>query len=133
MNAPADHTHIQHAAIAGAVLLPVHLFATLRALRDKADPMPTDRARAVSEVAKTMIDTARVELEAAALSKAMPTSGFIAIGQAGKPAAAATPPAAPAPAIKPMPGTPPVPNGIKSITKPYLRDDDDEATTGSKK
>lgn len=119
------------ASTADVAELRAHLFATLRALRDKTDPMPTDRARAISEVAKTVIDTARVELEAAAISKAMPTSGFIAIGQAGAPAA--TPPAAPAPAIKHMPGTPPVPNGITSITRHHLRDDDDAATTGARK
>lgn len=40
-----------------------HLFATLRALRDKESPMETDRARAISQVAATMIDSARVEVD----------------------------------------------------------------------
>lgn len=40
-----------------------HLFATLDALRDKENPMDIDRARAVSEVAKQLIDTAKVEVE----------------------------------------------------------------------
>lgn len=119
------------AATADVTELRAHLFATLRALRDKTDPMPTDRARAVSEVAKTMIDTARVELEAAALSKVMPTSGFIAIGQAG---GAVTPAASPAPttapALKHVRGTPPVPNGIKSITRHVLGDEGDDGTGG---
>ena len=40
-----------------------HLFATLAALRDKTNPMDIDRERAVSEVAKTIIDSAKVEVE----------------------------------------------------------------------
>lgn len=40
-----------------------HLFATLAALRDTSNPMDIDRARAVSEVAKTIIDSAKVEVE----------------------------------------------------------------------
>ena len=40
-----------------------HLFATLDALRDKHSPMDVDRARAVSEVAKQMIDSAKVEVD----------------------------------------------------------------------
>ena len=37
------------------------LFETLRGLTDKADPMDIDRARAVSEIAQTIINTAKVE------------------------------------------------------------------------
>lgn len=40
-----------------------HLFATLRDLRSKDAPMDIDRARAVSEVAKTIIDSAKVEVD----------------------------------------------------------------------
>lgn len=40
-----------------------HLFATLRALRDKEAPMDVDRARVISQVAATVIDSARVEVE----------------------------------------------------------------------
>ena len=42
--------------------LRMHLFETLRALRDTTQPMETDRARAISQVAATMIDSARVEV-----------------------------------------------------------------------
>lgn len=41
-----------------------HLFETLEALKDKEHPMDVERARAISTVAKTIIDTARVELAA---------------------------------------------------------------------
>jgi len=39
-----------------------HLFETLEALRDEDKPMDIDRARAVSEVAQTIIDSAKVEV-----------------------------------------------------------------------
>ena len=40
-----------------------HLFETLQALRDKDNPMEVERARAISEVAQTVINTAKVELD----------------------------------------------------------------------
>lgn len=40
-----------------------HLFATLEALRDPEKPMELDRARAISEVAQTIINTAKVEVD----------------------------------------------------------------------
>jgi hypothetical protein len=40
-----------------------HLFATLEALQDEQKPMDLDRARAVAEVAKVVVDTARVEVD----------------------------------------------------------------------
>ena len=39
------------------------LFETLRGLTDKADPMDIERARAVSEIAQTIINTAKVEVD----------------------------------------------------------------------
>jgi len=39
------------------------LFDTLKALRDPEKPMELDRARAISEVAQTIINTAKVEVE----------------------------------------------------------------------
>jgi hypothetical protein len=38
-----------------------HLFATLEGLRDKDAPMEIDRAKAVSQVAQVIIETAKVE------------------------------------------------------------------------
>lgn len=43
--------------------LRAHLFATLDALRDKEAPMEIDRAKAISDVAQTIINTAKVEVD----------------------------------------------------------------------
>ncbi|MEN8720088.1 MAG: hypothetical protein ABF296_07495 [Oceanococcaceae bacterium] len=40
-----------------------HLFATLEALQDPDNPMDTDRAKTVAEVAGKLIDSAKVEVE----------------------------------------------------------------------
>ena len=40
-----------------------HLFETLEALKDPENPMELARARAISDVAQTIIDAARVEVE----------------------------------------------------------------------
>lgn len=40
-----------------------HLFETIEALKDTENPMEIQRARAISEVAATIIDSARAEIE----------------------------------------------------------------------
>lgn len=40
------------------------LFDTLRGLSDKANPMEIDRAKAINEVAQTIINSAKVEVDA---------------------------------------------------------------------
>lgn len=40
-----------------------HLFETLEALKDKEQPMDIERAKAVCEVAQTVINSAKVEVE----------------------------------------------------------------------
>lgn len=40
-----------------------HLFDTLRALKDKDKPLEIERARAVSDVAQTIINTVKVEVD----------------------------------------------------------------------
>lgn len=40
-----------------------HLFATLEALRDKESPMDIERAKAISNVANSIIETAKVEVK----------------------------------------------------------------------
>lgn len=40
-----------------------HLFATLESLRDEEKPMDIERAKAISQVAQTLIETAKVEVK----------------------------------------------------------------------
>lgn len=56
-----------------------HLFETLEALKDKESPMDLDRARAVCEVSKQIIDSARVEVEFLGVTGAMNGTGFIQV------------------------------------------------------
>ena len=60
-----------------------HLFATLRGLRDKDAPMELDRARTISSVAATLIDSARVEVELLKVVGGGEGTGFIPQGTAG--------------------------------------------------
>jgi len=53
-----------------------HLFATLEALQDKDHPMEIARAKAVAEVAQTLIDSARVEVDFLKVTNGIGT-GFI--------------------------------------------------------
>src|SRR4051812_41811670 len=40
-----------------------HLFGTLASLRDTAAPMETERGRAIAEVARVIVDSAKVEVQ----------------------------------------------------------------------
>jgi len=40
-----------------------HLFAALESLADKDEPMDIDRAKAISDVAQTIINSAKVEID----------------------------------------------------------------------
>lgn len=59
--------------------LRTHLFDTLRGLRSKDDPMDIDRAKSVSEVAKTLIESAKVEVDYLRVTGESKGTGFIAI------------------------------------------------------
>lgn len=39
-----------------------HLFATLESLRDEAEPMDIERAKAIADVARVIVDSAKVEV-----------------------------------------------------------------------
>lgn len=54
-----------------------HLFETLEALKRKDNPMEIDRAKAISQVAQTIIDSARVEVKFAELTGQETTSQFL--------------------------------------------------------
>jgi hypothetical protein len=85
-----------------------HLFAALAGLSDKANPMAVERARAISEVSNTIVNTARVEIEFAKVSKRQVRAGFIPL-------------AAPEGEKKGPPK--PLGNGITGITRHVLGDD----------
>ena len=40
-----------------------HLFGTLASLRDTSSPMETERGRAIAEVARVIVDSAKVEVQ----------------------------------------------------------------------
>ena len=97
-----------------------HLFETLAALRDKTNPMPIDRARAVSEVANTIINSAKVEVEFARASKRAVGGGFVQLAAPIEevPPAGRTEDIPKASAVPPMPA-----NGITGVTRHLLKDD----------
>jgi hypothetical protein len=54
-----------------------HLFETLEALTDPEKPMDLERARVISEVAQTIINSAKVEVDLVkAVSGTVPEGGF---------------------------------------------------------
>ena len=53
-----------------------HLFETLEALKDPEKPMEIERARAISDVAQTIINSAKVEVDLVKAVSGKPGSGF---------------------------------------------------------
>ncbi len=56
-----------------------HLFEALEALKDEDKPMALDRARAISEVAQTIINSAKVEVDLVRAAGASHGSEFFQI------------------------------------------------------
>jgi hypothetical protein len=54
-----------------------HLFATLEALQDTEKPMDIERAKAISDVAQTIINSAKVEVDFAKVTGKTPASQFL--------------------------------------------------------
>lgn len=54
-----------------------HLFATLEALQDTENPMDLERAKTVSEVSQTLINSAKVEVEYLRATGEIDGTGFI--------------------------------------------------------
>lgn len=55
-----------------------HLFATLEALQDQDKPMDIERAKAIADVAKVLVDSAKVEVMFInAMDGDVKTTGFI--------------------------------------------------------
>lgn len=61
-----------------------HLFDTLRDLRNKEHPIDIDRVKAVNSIAKTVIDSAKVEVNFLRVTGGEGT-GFLPDGQAAAP------------------------------------------------
>jgi len=53
-----------------------HLFATLESLADTQSPMEIDRAKAISEVAQTIINSAKLEVEMVKVTDKLSSSSF---------------------------------------------------------
>lgn len=58
-----------------------HLFETIERLKDEEKPMEIERAKAISDVAQTIINSAKVELRAIELSGADVSSEFLEISE----------------------------------------------------
>jgi hypothetical protein len=56
-----------------------HLFETIEALKDEEKPMDIERAKAISKVAQTVLDSAKVELKAIELTGSASASEFLEI------------------------------------------------------
>jgi hypothetical protein len=56
-----------------------HLFETLEALKDEEKPMDLDRARAVAEVAKVIVDSAKVEVSFLKVTGALRSTNFLPV------------------------------------------------------
>lgn len=54
-----------------------HLFETLEALKDEEKPMDIDRARAVAEVARVIVDSAKVEVQFLGVTGGIRSTGFL--------------------------------------------------------
>lgn len=57
-----------------------HLFETLERLKDDDNPMDLDRARAVAEVAKVLVESAKVEVAFVKATGAMRSTDFLPDG-----------------------------------------------------
>lgn len=62
-----------------------HLFETLEALKDKEAPMDIDRAKAISDVAQTIINSAKVEIDFIRQTGAPGGTGFIELDAPPRP------------------------------------------------
>lgn len=57
-----------------------HLFETLEGLRDKDEPMELDRAKAVADVARVIVESAKVEVAMLKVTGGISGTGFIPEG-----------------------------------------------------
>jgi hypothetical protein len=57
-----------------------HLFATLEALRDEDKPLDLDRAKAIADVARVIVDSAKVEVHFLQVTGALKSTDFLPDG-----------------------------------------------------
>jgi hypothetical protein len=57
-----------------------HLFETLEALKDEENPMDLDRARAIADVAKVLVESAKVEVAFLRVTGAARSTDFLPDG-----------------------------------------------------
>lgn len=62
-----------------------HLFETLEALKDSEKPMELDRARAVADVARAVIESAKVEVEFLNVTGALQSTDFLPVPEETRP------------------------------------------------
>lgn len=58
-----------------------HLFETLEALKDDEKPMDLDRARTIADVAKVLVESAKVEVDFLKVTGAVRSTGFLPDGE----------------------------------------------------
>lgn len=63
-----------------------HLFATIKALRNDQNPMAIERAKAISDVAQVIINSAKVEVEYLKANSGGESSFLEAVGNKNLPA-----------------------------------------------
>jgi len=84
-----------------------HLFATLKALRDPERPMDIERAKAVSDVAQRVIETAKVEVDYLRVTGGGEAPFLDAIGSSNLPPQ--------------LPGGSAPKDGVEAVTRHFLR------------
>lgn len=57
-----------------------HLFETLEALKDDEKPMDIDRARTIADVARVIVESAKVEVNFLTVTGALSSTNFLPIG-----------------------------------------------------
>jgi len=60
--------------------LRTHLFATLRDLRSKENPLDIDVAKAVADIGRVIVDSAKVEIEFLRTTGALKSTNFLPDG-----------------------------------------------------
>jgi hypothetical protein len=61
-----------------------HLFETLEALKDDEKPMDITRAKAIADVARVIVDSAKVEVSFLKVSGALRSTDFLPDGDTGR-------------------------------------------------